>query len=176
MGLLFYEHDRAVKDKYLSSAVITLSSIATAHNVLRSYHNSGSHTVIVKRLFIRNNDLSKYYENVIVSLTGQDVASSSGEPYYQQAEQPFVVKLHKGWLQPDSITWMNKAEFNSITYDNLGTRNNPDVRFYPFWIAIECYGYDTTKIINDILSTDLTLQYIAEEYDHGRARERKHFK
>lgn len=175
MSLDIYERDITKEyNMYVGGSVFNISDL-TLYGALRVYHTPNG-SVVSRRLFIHNSDLSKYYRNVIISIAGNTDTIVGEDPYYQYSDSPLLVKLHKGWLQPDTITWLKKDSFNSIMWDNIGYKNSPDIQYLPFWVAVEFVGTATQQIINELTNSSLSLHIDYEEYDHGRTKYKRYFK
>jgi hypothetical protein len=172
--LKIYETD---KDKnfsfYLNGSTYSISSLSQSFNTLNLYHTNHS-SVVARRLFLRNDDLSCYYSNAQVSIEGQD--KTLNDDIYSIGASPLVAKLCKGWLQPDSITWMNLLEYNTITWGTIGVRNVPNRQYNPFWLAVEFVGFDSEQIYNTIINSSLNLIITSTEYNHGRTQNKYYYK
>ena len=86
------------------------------------------------KLFLRNDDASRFYTDLVVSL--EDLQSP---PVTSRPEDGFVWKLSYGDTKPTFNDWSNIAAANSLAVpDDIGGVGDPDTSTYlPFWVFIQ---------------------------------------
>jgi hypothetical protein len=86
------------------------------------------------KLFLRNDDVTRYYTDLIVSL--EDLQDP---PVTSRPEDGFVWKLSYGDIKPTFNDWVNTPAANSLTIPvSIGGLGDPDVSTYlPFWVFIQ---------------------------------------
>lgn len=88
---------------------------------------------IARKLYLRNDDVTKYYTNITlepVVLMGQDIISG--------AIDGFNWKLIEGDTEPNEIQWASVSPANQISFSDIGSSGNGDIVTYlPFWLRVE---------------------------------------
>lgn len=98
------------------------------------------------QLFVRNNDTTKFYSGVTLSLedtTPKNITTNTAEG--------FAWKLSAGDTKPTLNDWLNTAAGNTIALDNIGATGDPDIStFLPFWIFIEIPQGLSVQLFTDV--------------------------
>ena len=90
--------------------------------------------IIEKKLFILNDDASKYYVSVSVAGTPLDLISR-GNPNYPYA--PFRMKVLYQEDQPTETEWAGVEAGNTASVGNIGSTGAPDNGYHGFWMRLE---------------------------------------
>lgn len=102
---------------------------------------------VEKRLFVRNDDPLRSYEDIVVTVDG--------------VESWFSWKLSAGDTQPTSEEW-SLLTGDHAHLPNLGTSLLPDIATYlPFWVRIEVPSNINVQVITSVqLRVDATELFI----------------
>lgn len=168
MPLDILRYDSTKNGKYIYERVEDFVDVVNNTPTYVRYDASHS-SVAVFQLFLRNPDLTKYYTNVIITFEGNLQIQVTDFDGYPDFITPLVAKLSKGAVQPRLVDWQGIDEFNSITFENIGERNNPDLSYFPFWVAIECMPDYEGGLTGALLDTDLTFKLVYREFSHGQS-------
>lgn len=86
---------------------------------------------IIKKYYLRNNDDTKYYNNITLSAyveSGDDITDGT---------DGFSWKFRAGSDQPLEQEWALITDANNIDMDQIGSFGNGDnTTYYPFWLRI----------------------------------------
>ena len=106
-----------------------LSAEGTFTNPFIGSFNGITGEVQVTRLYLRNDDATKYY-------TGIDIIPVDGGENIVQGEG-FSWRLTAGDTQPLEAQWILLACGNTIAMSDIGSVSDGDIRTYlPFWVRI----------------------------------------
>jgi hypothetical protein len=98
-------------------------------------------TAVSKKLFLRNDDITKYYTDITLSpctLIGDLLSDQS----------PIRVKILSGEAQPSASDWASAAPNSGAvlnspisvpknrTFPEIGSPSASDQKYYPFWLQI----------------------------------------
>lgn len=108
---------------YDADQVLFSGSLRTSHDGLTgSYHD--------QKIYIRNDDASKYYTYVQVQIASTGPAPTA-----------WVFKTMYGERQPTEAEWDTVASLDALTMPDIGAPGNPDTStLFPVWIRIYCPG------------------------------------
>lgn len=140
LGMYYKQYDvylRVSQDTELTNPV------TTSHDG----KNGDTQTV---QLYIRNDDDTKWYSNIII--TPVDLVDA--EPYGDvvHSETGWGVKLSKGATEPTSGQWDDIAWGNSVTMDDVGSDSAGDINtYYSFWYLISCPPNIDAQVKTDIV-------------------------
>lgn len=85
------------------------------------------------KLYVRNDDPTRYYTNIRVV-----PVDNTSSPIINDPDNGFAWKLSAGDTQPTEKDWENIAAANQIQLSDLGAESSPDTSTYlPFWIYIQ---------------------------------------
>jgi hypothetical protein len=88
-------------------------------------------------IYLKNDDLSLWYSNIIV--TPVDLVGDSTTEDTSYEETGWGIKLSKGGTSPTSAEWNDIDWGDSISMDNIGAESAGDDSTYsPFWYLISC--------------------------------------
>jgi hypothetical protein len=139
MSLLLYKYD-PLTNSY------TAISQSTFTNPIRSNHDGLKGEIVEQKLFIRNNDGTLYYTDVVITPTALSTNINSGTSW--------LVKLYNGNDKPSD--WSVISSGASITLDDIGSVSSGDTNYKPFWLYIKAPQGTKATTIDDI---SLTIDY-----------------
>ncbi len=101
--------------------------------------------VIDRELFVRNDQETRWYENISVTALGDSPALVNGA-------LGFSVKFITGNKRPTHEEWGLVAPANTATFtDNIGNAYDAETGIYlPFWMRIEVPGNELARVVKDI--------------------------
>lgn len=107
-------------------------------------------------LYIRNDDVSKWYSNITVLPVDLIDANPYGDVSY--TETGWGVKLSKGATEPTENEWEDVNWGSQITMDNIGSDGAYDTTtYFPFWYLVSCPPNTNAQNKEDIvLQVDYT--------------------
>ena len=117
---------------------------------LTSVHDGKTGSVVTKQLYLRNNDPSKWYSNIIIRPIDLVDANPYGDIAY--SETGWGVKLSEEENEPSSSEWEGIDWGGSIDIIDLGSDSGPDTTTYvPFWYLESCPPNTDAVIKTDIV-------------------------
>ena len=109
---------------------------------LRTVHNGFPGGADDKLIFIRNNDSSNYYTDLVVSYT-----NSTSDDYGLQGSTGWAVKFLYGRRQPTEQEWDNVRAGQSIALPAIGNTLAADTyTYHPIWVRVYCPGGSAAQI------------------------------
>jgi len=100
-----------------------------------------------KIIYIKNDDLTKYYTNIVLSATSTNYEDVLGE----WAETGFGVKFLYGERQPTETEWDQVKSGESIILPDIGDSDAADTaNYYPIWIRVLIPGKTSAQRKTDI--------------------------
>lgn len=135
--------------KILDSTETEIGAIAvnTYDTPLRANHNGKTGGTKDTLLYIKNEDLTLYYTNVLMS----PVSSTYDDLYSQWGETGFGLKLLYGERQPTETEWDQVSSGEAISLPDIGTTVSADVaNLYPVWVRTICPGNSDAQIMTTI--------------------------
>ncbi len=142
MSLLIYfkENDVFVET---SSGDDQTSPITTTHDG----KNGDTKTI---NLYIRNDDVTKWYSNVRVTPVDLEDADPYGDVVY--TETGWGIKLNQGGTEPTENEWEDLDWGEQISIGSIGSNSVPDTTTYsPFWYLISCPPNTNAQNKSDIV-------------------------
>tara|TARA_Y100001973_G_C5170092_1_gene318518 strand:- start:366 stop:800 length:435 start_codon:yes stop_codon:yes gene_type:complete len=111
-----------------NSALVDL----TDANSIVSGHNRRAFIPDRKKLYLRNDDNTKWMSNISLSATSSGVDVTSGA-------NGFGFKFFWGDVNPTHRVWQSIGYNVPININNIGTSGagNGDTTFFPFWMQVE---------------------------------------
>jgi len=105
--------------------------------------------ILSKQLFIRNDDIEVYYEDIVISITDTGSISKT------DGTNGWSWKLYEGNHHPPLETWYDIAHGNSISLSSdIGSSIKGDISTYlPFWVRIEIPSNQDIQVVDDIYLT-----------------------
>lgn len=99
------------------------------------------------KLFLRNDDPTRYYTNLVLSLEDLE-----GAPVTSRPEVGFAWKLSYGDTKPTFNDWNNTPAANMLTIsDTIGAVGNPDTSTYlPFWVFIQTPAHLDAQVFTGV--------------------------
>ena len=142
MGLnLYYKED----DEF-----ILITNSGDLLSPLTTVHDGKTGDIQTVKVYLRNNDTSKWFSNIIIKPIDLIDANPYGDIIY--SETGWGVKLNGGAEEPTSGEWDDIDWGDQISMPNLGSNASPDVATYsPFWFLITCPPNTDAKTKTDIV-------------------------
>ena len=112
-------------------------------------HNGRDGDIKTVQLYLRNDSLTKWYSNIIVTPIDIVDANPYGDVIY--TETGWGVKLSEGSIEPSLEEWTDVVWGEQISMNNIGIVSTADTTtYYPFWYLITCPPNEEVKNKNDI--------------------------
>lgn len=109
---------------------------------LRTVHNGKTGGADDKLLFIRNDDSTCYYTDIIVSYDNSQL-----DDYGEFGSTGWSFKLLHGSRRPTEAEWDSVRSGESISIGDIGSTVAADTyTFHPFWIRAYCPGNSPAQI------------------------------
>ena len=142
MGLKLYykENDQFVE----------ISSDGDLTNPVVSIHNGKTGDTLTTQLYLRNDDSSLWFSNILIKPLDLEGADPYGDVIYN--ETGWGVKLSPGSDEPTSGEWEDILWGNEISMSNVASDGTPDTTtYYPFWRLETCPPNTEAQIKVDIV-------------------------
>ena len=142
MGLKLYykENDQFVE--------ITSGSDLT--NPLIVVHNGKTGDVVTKQLYVRNDDVAKWFSNVDVKPLDLVEANPYGDIAF--SETGWGIKLSSGAEEPSLGEWEDIAWGNEISMGDIGSDLGADITtYFPLWYLETCPPNMDAQVKTDIV-------------------------
>ncbi len=98
------------------------------------------------KVYLRNNDATKYYTSITVGLEDTDTTN-----HVDGTETGYEWKLIAGDQQPTEYDWDQVAAANTISLANLGSAGTPNTSTYlPFWVYIKIPRHVSVQSVNTV--------------------------
>lgn len=111
-------------DMYLSSA--------TGWNPFRVTLDGRDTSSLEKKLFVRNDDTSKYYTDVTL-----DILDKGGDIFANESHG-FNWKMQAGDKQPLPAEWVLLPAVSTLAFPSIGTSTLANIfTYYSFWVRVE---------------------------------------
>lgn len=103
--------------------------------------------VIDFKLYVRNDDTTKYYEDI--TITAVDLSGG----WLTDDSQGFSWRLKEGNIKPTPEDWLNVTAGNSLTLsDDLGTTIIGNITIYlPFWLRVTIPRRENAAAIKSVV-------------------------
>jgi len=129
-------------------------SLATADgdttNPITTTHDGKDGDEKTVTLYLRNDDLTKWYSNIVITPVDLVDANPYGDVGY--TETGWGVKINKGGDQPTDAEWGDVDWGDHIHMDNIGSSVAGDnATYYPFWYLISCPPNSPAQNKSDIV-------------------------
>jgi len=145
MALNVYTYDEFTETYVEASAGDMSNPIKTVHDPLEQ-------STVIKKLFLRNDNSSKYYTDV--SLQFAPTATTQNNP------TGWSYKIISGDTKPAEEDWAyDVTSGESIEMDDVGADGDPNLDFYPFWIRIDVPKGTSGGVYNSV--------YLSINYTEG---------
>lgn len=95
---------------------------------VRSLANPQEANVLIKKLYLRNDDPTKYYTSVSLQYGPEAVIAN---------ELGFKYKILKQENTPTEADWLTVSSGNEVEFDDIGTESLASLTFVPFWVRLE---------------------------------------
>jgi len=142
MGLkLYYKED----DQF-----VEISSDLNLDTPLTTIHNGKTGDVVTTQIYIRNDDATKWFSNIILQPVDLVDANPYGDVAY--SETGWGVKLSYGSAEPTVGEWEDLAWGNEIDAPNIGSALSADTTtYYPIWQLESCPPNTNAQIKEDLV-------------------------
>lgn len=143
MGLkLYYKED----DVFMEVSTSTEDGL----DPLTSVHDGKTGSVVSKQLYLRNDNASKWYSNIIVKPIDLVDANPYGDIAY--SETGWGIKLSEEADEPSVSEWEDISWGSPIDVIDIGSDSGEDTTTYiPFWYLESCPPNTDAKIKTDIV-------------------------
>ena len=127
-----------------------ITSVGDLTQPLTTIHDGKTGDTQTVQVYIRNNDSSKWFSNIIIKPVDLIDANPYGDIIY--TETGWGVKLNNGSEEPTQSEWEDIEWGNEINVDDIGTNLLANTTaYYPFWFLITCPPNTNAKIKTDIV-------------------------
>jgi hypothetical protein len=142
MGLhLYYKED---------DGFVEITDTGDLTQPLTTVHDGKTGDIQTVQVYLRNDDSSKWFSNVVIKPVDLVDANPYGDIIY--TETGWGVKLSKGSEEPTKGEWEDIDWGDSINMDDIGADIGADIAtYYPFWFLITCPPNTDAKIKTDIV-------------------------
>ena len=101
----------------------------TDQNSIVSGHNRRAFIPDIRKLYVRNDDVTKWVSDITVQATSTGIDLINGT-------NGFGFKFFWGDIEPTNRVWQNIGYNNPINVSNIGTTLQADTSFHPFWMNV----------------------------------------
>ncbi len=142
MGLqLYYKED---------DGFVAITDSGDLTQPLTTVHDGKTGDEQTVQVYIRNDDVAKWFSNIIIKPVDLVDANPYGDVIY--TETGWGVKLSAGAEEPTRGEWEDLDWGDSINIGDLGSDSSADTATYsPFWFLITCPPNTDAKIKTDIV-------------------------
>jgi hypothetical protein len=121
--------------KNSSGSYVEISKDSDVSSPVTTTHNGKNGTINKVLLYLKNDDVTKWYSNIVVTPRDLVDANPYGDVIY--SETGWGVKLAEGGGQVTEAEWEDIDWGASISLDNIGSESAGDIATYvPFWYYI----------------------------------------
>jgi len=125
---MYYKEDDAFVE--VTSGDDTTNPVTTTHDG----KNGDTRTVC---LYLRNDDDTKWYSNIIVKAVDLVDAEPYGDVIY--SETGWGVKMSEGGIEPTETEWEDLTWGEEVDMPDIGSDGSDDTTtYFPFWYLISC--------------------------------------
>jgi hypothetical protein len=129
---------------------IAVSSGDDISSPITTIHNGKTGDIKTMQLFLRNDDATKWFSNIIIKPIDLVDANPNGDIYY--SETGWGVKLSSGSSEPSTGEWEEIIWGEQISMDDIGEDAGADTTtYFPFWYYITCPPNEDVSIKTDIV-------------------------
>jgi hypothetical protein len=119
-------------------------------NPVTTVHDGRTGDTQTVQLFIRNDDITKWFSNIEISSLDLVDANPYGDVYF--SETGWGVKLSSSELEPNEDEWTDISWGNRIMISAIGADTGADTTtYYPFWYLVTCPPNTNAIIKEDIV-------------------------
>lgn len=127
MGLAFYDSD---KNPFGDSGI------------LRSFHDGHLGSIMERIIYLRNDDSSRYYTNLLLRYT-----VSSYQDFGEFGTTGWGIKFINGERRPTESEWDLVRSGESLSIPDIGSTEAADTHtYYPIWVRITCPGGEVAQL------------------------------
>jgi len=127
----------AIYYKNTLDAYVAATNGTDVTNPITTTHDGKEGDVKSVTLYLRNDDITKYYSNIEITPKDLVDANPYGDVGYN--ETGWGVKLNKGGSEPTDAEWDALLWGEAITMDDIGASGAGDsTTYYPVWYRITC--------------------------------------
>lgn len=140
----------ALKLYYKEGDIYTeISSGSSQTSPLATVHDGKTGDFVSTQLFIRNDDATKWYSNIVV--VPYDLTSIVDKNDVDYKSSGWGVKLSQGADEPTLAAWGDIDWGDYVNMGNAGAEANADTTtYFPFWYLITCPPNTDAQIKNNI--------------------------
>jgi len=153
MSLRIYDYDEK-NDLYKE---ISRNGMQT--NPIKTSNDGVNGETVEKKLYLRNTDTNLYYTNIQVKATPSEKVRV-GDISYPEAFIGF--KIVQSDTQPARNEWLSVESGNTAQFSSIGTSEEGDNSYYPFWVQVTIPTGTREQTI-----TDVSISVEAEENPIG---------
>lgn len=140
MGLDVYK-------KLTETTYALYSTDASGDSPVSTIHDGRVGDTVLTQLFLRNNDISQYFTNIVVSMVQDDGLTDE----LDGTSTGWGTKLLKSNIEPAKVEWDFTSFNNSITLSNIGTDALADTSTYQsFWLLVQCPPQEDPGVKRDM--------------------------
>jgi len=113
----------------------------TAVDVVRTFHDGKNGGAYEFKMYLKNNNANRYYENITVQL------GTNSPSFGEFNETGWSVKCLAGESQPSEQEWDLVTSGNVLNMQDIGTTDEANTSsYYAFWVRIYCPGNTEAQI------------------------------
>jgi hypothetical protein len=116
---------------------------------ISTIHNGRTGDVKTTQLFIRNDDDTKWFSNIVIKPVDLVDANPYGDVGY--TETGWGVKLNYSESEPSNGEWLDLSWGEAISISAIGSNLAADKNYKSFWYYITCPPNEDVKIKTDIV-------------------------
>ena len=125
-------------------------SVGNLSSPVETIHDGKTGDVQTKQLFVKNDDSTLWYSNIVISPIDLVDPNPYGDIIY--TETGWGVKLSSGEDEPSESEWDDIRWGEEIVIEDIGSDSSGDsVYYYPFWYLITCPPNTNAKVKTDIV-------------------------
>ena len=100
-----------------------------------------------RMVFVRNDDITKYYTNIIIS-----VVDTEGDSIVDGTAEGWSWKLMIKETAPTNEEWALVSPGNTISLSNIGSSAKGDIStFLSFWVRVTIPNHEPVQTIKDVV-------------------------
>jgi hypothetical protein len=108
-------------------------------------HDSIELSVIQTKVFVRNDDPTKYYEDVTIKYMPVSVVVNNVNGW--------KFKCYSQDKQPTDMEWQTVSSGNEVILGDIGTTDAADLDYHPIWLRVEAPRGIAIGVYNDAYLT-----------------------
>ena len=127
-----------------------VSSADDLDSPLTTTHDGKRGDTKTLQLYVRNDDVTKWYSNIVITPVDLIDANPYGDVAYD--ETGWGVKLNQGSEEPTQGEWENVDWGDAIDMADVGADSGYDIAtYYPLWYLISCPPNTDAQTKTDIV-------------------------